>query len=102
MVLPDAALGGRHHEHVPVAADALPGGRLGQVVVAVPAWLLSRIRDELEDVPRLRRETQPPMPPCERTLCRTDTQNVFLCRGAGVRSWRKSRADARVCVERLR
>jgi hypothetical protein len=56
VILPDAAAGGRHHEHVTYAADPLPGRRLSQVVVAVPAWLLSRIRDELEDLPRPSRE----------------------------------------------
>jgi len=49
VVLPDAAMGERHREHITGAADALPGGRPGQVVVAVPARLRSRIRDQLED-----------------------------------------------------
>src|SRR5260370_27378290 len=49
-VLPDAAIGERHHEHLTRATDALPAGCPGQVLVAVPAWLLSRISDELEDL----------------------------------------------------
>ena len=51
-ILPDVARGGRHQEHVTRAANPLPGRRLGQVVVAVPAWLLSRVHDELEDLLR--------------------------------------------------
>src|SRR5215472_28030 len=49
MVLPDIAPGQRHREHITRPADPLPIGCPGQVVVAVPAWLLSRLRDELED-----------------------------------------------------
>src|ERR1700683_2464760 len=52
MVLPDAALSQRHREHVACPADPLAGGGLGQVVVAVPARLHRRIRDQLEDLPR--------------------------------------------------
>src|ERR1035441_2063480 len=44
--------GQRHREHITGAADPLPGGRPDQVVVAVPARLRSRIRDQLEDRPR--------------------------------------------------
>src|SRR5258707_1105163 len=49
VVLPDAAIGERHQEHLTRATDALPARCLGQVLVAVPAWLLSWISDELED-----------------------------------------------------
>jgi hypothetical protein len=51
VILPDAALGERHREDSTRAADALPGGCHTQVVVAIPAWLLSRIGDQLEDPP---------------------------------------------------
>jgi len=56
VVLPDGALADGHREYGTRAADALPGGRLGQVVVAVPARLLSRVRDQLEDPARRRRD----------------------------------------------
>src|SRR6516165_4014246 len=52
VVLPDSAHGQRHREHVTPAADPLPAGCLDQVVVAVPAWLLSRIGYQLEDPSR--------------------------------------------------
>src|SRR5262249_8266656 len=53
MVLPDGTIvGQRHREHLTRAAHPLPTGRFGQIVVAVPAGLLSRIPDQLEDPPR--------------------------------------------------
>jgi hypothetical protein len=45
-----------HREHRTRAADALPGGRFGQVVVAVPARLLDGIGDQLKDPLRRRRD----------------------------------------------
>ena len=56
MVLPDAALGELHRKDITRAPDALPGRCHGQVVVAVPVWLLSRIGDQLEDPPCPRRD----------------------------------------------
>ena len=38
-----------HHEHVPDGGHPLPGGGLGQVVVAVPLGLAGGVRDQLED-----------------------------------------------------
>ena len=52
VVLPDLTPGQRHRENVTGAPDALPGRCAGQVVVAVPARLRRRIRDQLEDPPR--------------------------------------------------
>src|SRR4029077_16856036 len=52
VVLPDLTPGQRHRENVTGAPDALPGRRAGQVVVAVPARLRRRIRDQLEDLRR--------------------------------------------------
>jgi len=52
VILPDAAPGQPHRAHVASLADPLPVGRFGQVVVAVPARLLGRIRDQLEDPSR--------------------------------------------------
>ena len=50
VVLPDGAIvGQRHREHLTRAAHALPGGCAGQIVVPVPARLLSWVRDQLED-----------------------------------------------------
>jgi len=49
MVLADRTPGERHGEHVADSADPLPWRRSRQVVVAIPAWLLSRVSDELED-----------------------------------------------------
>src|SRR5260370_41600738 len=45
VILPDAAMGERHQEHLTRATDPLPAACPGQVLVAVPAWLLSRISD---------------------------------------------------------
>src|SRR5215467_14625974 len=56
VVFPDAAVGERHREQITRPADPLPVRCPGQVVVAVPARLLSRIRDQLEDPPRLGRD----------------------------------------------
>src|SRR5262249_61918736 len=56
VVLPNVALCGRHREDLAYRADTLACGGLGQVVVAVPAWLLTRISDELEDRLRPRRD----------------------------------------------
>jgi hypothetical protein len=56
VILPDAAAGERHGERVPDLADALPGRRRGQVGVAIPARLLERVRDELEDSLRRSRD----------------------------------------------
>ena len=57
VVLPDrAVVGQRHREHLTRAAHALPSGCFGQIVVAVPPGLLSRIRDQLEDSPRTGRD----------------------------------------------
>ena len=56
VVLPDGAPGQRHREHVTGAPDALSGRRDGQVVVAVPARLGRRIRDQREDPLRLGRD----------------------------------------------
>lgn len=50
VVLPDVAVRGRHGEDVADSADSLAGSGLGQVVVAVPAWLLGRIGNQLEDL----------------------------------------------------
>src|SRR5689334_19686600 len=49
VVLPDLTAAQRHREHITDPPDALPGVRRAQVVVAIPARLLSRIRDQLED-----------------------------------------------------
>jgi hypothetical protein len=49
VILPDAAPHQRHREDITRTADALPVRRRGQVVVTVPARLLSRIGDQLED-----------------------------------------------------
>lgn len=49
MIFPNVAAGGQHRENVTDAADTLPSGRLNQVVVAVPPWLLRRIGDAFED-----------------------------------------------------
>src|SRR5260370_26982873 len=51
VVLPDGAPGQRHREHVADPADPLASLRAGQVVVAVPARLRGRVRDQLEDRP---------------------------------------------------
>src|SRR5205807_1781927 len=56
VIVPDTARGERHREHIAGAPDSLPGGCAGQVIVAVPAWLLRRIRDQLEDQPRSGRD----------------------------------------------
>ncbi len=44
-----AALLDRHGEDVADGAHPLPGGSFGQVLIAVPARLLCRVRDQLED-----------------------------------------------------
>src|SRR5690349_16661406 len=49
VVLPDLTAAQRHREYVADLPDALPGVRRAQVVVTVPARLLSRVRDQLED-----------------------------------------------------
>src|ERR1043165_6303306 len=60
VVLPDLTTAQRHREHVTDLADALPGVRRAQVVVTVPARLLSRIRDQLEDTLRPGRDLTAP------------------------------------------
>src|SRR5699024_7402936 len=54
MVVAHPAVAVRHHEHVADGADSLPGRGLGEIVVAVPAWLLGGIGDEGEE--RVRRD----------------------------------------------
>jgi hypothetical protein len=49
VVLSDVPLRGRHNEHVADRADSLPGSRLSQIVVAIPARLLRRVGNELKD-----------------------------------------------------
>src|ERR1700750_2161423 len=49
VILPDLTPGQRHREHITGAADPLPGWCRGQVVVAIPARLFSRICDQVED-----------------------------------------------------
>src|SRR5699024_4471523 len=49
MVVAHPAVAVRHHEHVADGADSLPGRGLGEIVVAVPAWLLGGIGDEGEE-----------------------------------------------------
>ena len=62
VVLPDAAIvGQRHREHLTRAAHALPGGCAGQIVVPVPARLLSWVRDQLEDPLRPGRDLAAPL-----------------------------------------
>ena len=51
VVLPHVAFRGGHGEDITDSADSLPGRRLQQVVVAIPARLLGRVSDELEDLP---------------------------------------------------
>src|SRR5699024_650500 len=54
MVVAHPAVAVRHHEHVADGADSLPGRGLGEIVVAVPAWLLGGIGAEGEE--RVRRD----------------------------------------------
>ncbi len=56
VVLPDAAYGERHGEHVADGAHPLTRRRFGQVVVAIPSRLLSRVGDEFEDLVCRRRD----------------------------------------------
>jgi len=56
MILPDVPLGGLHGENLTHGVDALPRVSLSQIVVAVPAGLLNRIRNELEDSLRTGRD----------------------------------------------
>jgi hypothetical protein len=49
VIFPDVRPLGRHSEHFTDRSDALPASGLGQVVVAIPAWLLSRVRNQLKD-----------------------------------------------------
>src|ERR671912_363752 len=51
VVLPDVALRRPHGEDITEGANPLPAKCLGQVVVAVPPRLLSRIGNKLEDHP---------------------------------------------------
>src|SRR5581483_9464359 len=56
VVLTDLTAAQRHREHLAGPADALPGAGRAQVVVAVPARLPGRIRDQLEDLRRAGRD----------------------------------------------
>src|SRR6185369_8763821 len=56
VVLPDAAHGDRHREHITHRPHPLAGWRFGQVVVAVPSRLQRWIGDEFEDFVRGRRD----------------------------------------------
>jgi hypothetical protein len=48
-VLADAASTQGHREHITHGADALPSNGFSEVVVPVPARLLRRVSDSLED-----------------------------------------------------
>jgi hypothetical protein len=52
MILADLPSGEGHGEDIADSADPLAVGRLRQVVIAVPARLLRRVSDELEDLLR--------------------------------------------------
>src|SRR5258708_2477806 len=49
MILPNTALCDRHGEHFTEGPDSLPVGSISQVVVTVPARLLSRVSNELKN-----------------------------------------------------
>src|SRR3954468_21072644 len=49
MILPDAALGEHHREHLAPSTEALTRGSFGEIVVAIPPWLLRRVSDQFED-----------------------------------------------------
>jgi hypothetical protein len=55
VVVPHAALGDRHGEDITDRPHALTGGRLGQVVVAIPSRLQRWIGDQFENLVRRRR-----------------------------------------------
>src|SRR5260370_27931032 len=86
VVLPDAAIGERHHEHLTRATDALPAGCPGQVLVAVPAWLLSRISDELEDLSRPGRDL---------TVGPDDARNLIMACHVPIHSARRGNRPAK-------
>ena len=56
VVLPHGTVGQRRLEHVTGPADALPGSRRGEVVVAVPARLAGRLGDQFENPLRAGRD----------------------------------------------
>ncbi len=55
VVLADVALRESHGEDITDGANSLPAGRFQEIVVAVPARLLTGIGDELEELPDLGR-----------------------------------------------
>jgi len=69
VILTDAAAGERHSEHLADSPDSLAGDSFGQIVVAVPPRLLSRVGNEFEDPPGAGRDL---------ATCARNTRNLLV------------------------